>query len=176
MTISRRWICLVALASVACADAGDFRPLVAGDAAPHYSAVSLAGDSVSTAAFEGNVVLVNVWATWCIPCREEMPALERLQSERAADGLRVVGVNIDAHGDAQVRAFAEDFDISFTILLDPRATVTRAFRTTGVPESVLIGRDGRIAKRWIGAFDPFSTPALQAIDAALAAHRPTSPS
>jgi len=104
-----------------------------------------------------------------------MPALERLQSERAADGLRVIGVKIDAHGDGHVRAFAEDFDISFTILLDPRATVARTFRTTGVPESILIGRDGRIAKRWIGAFDPFSTPALQAIDAALA-NRPTSSS
>jgi cytochrome c-type biogenesis protein len=176
MTISRRWICLVALTAAACAAGGDFRPLVAGDPAPHYSAVSLAGDSVSIASFEGNVVLVNVWATWCIPCREEMPALERLQSKRATDGLRVVGVNIDAHGDGQVRAFAENFDISFTILLDPRATITRTFRTTGVPESILIGRDGRIAKRWIGAFDPFSTQALQAIDDALTANRPTSSS
>jgi peroxiredoxin len=105
-----------------------------------------------------------------------MPALERLQSDRWTDGMRVVGVNIDAHGDGPVRAFAEDFDISFTILLDPPATITRTFRTTGVPESILIGRDGRIAKRWIGAFDPFSTEASQAIDAALAANRPTSSS
>jgi cytochrome c-type biogenesis protein len=176
MTISRRWICLVALTAAACAAGGDFRPLVAGDPAPHYSAVSLAGDSVSIASLEGDVVLVNVWATWCIPCRKEMPALERLQSDRWTDGMRVVGVNIDAHGDGPVRAFAEDFDISFTILLDPPATITRTFRTTGVPESILIGRDGRIAKRWIGAFDPFSTEASQAIDAALAANRPTSSS
>lgn len=155
---------------VACADTNEFRPLVSGDPAPGYAAPSLAGDTVSIASLNGDVVLVNVWATWCIPCREELPALQRLHEQRRDDGLHIVGVSVDAHGEDQVRGFAEDLGISFTILLDPRGTVKRTFRTTGVPESILIGRDGRIVARWFGAFDPFSDAARQAIDGAIASH------
>jgi thiol-disulfide isomerase/thioredoxin len=144
-----------------------FRPLLPGGAAPDYAALSINGDSVSLAALEGDAILLNVWATWCIPCRDEMPALERLQRERGPEGLRVIGVNIDTQGDTQVRGFVEDIGITFTVLLDPRARVTRAFRTTGVPETILLDRRGFVAKRWIGAFDPFSNAAAREIDAAL---------
>lgn len=165
---------LLLMGFAACVGADEFRPLVSGDPAPDYGAHSLAGDTVSIASLAGEVVLVNVWATWCIPCREEMPALQRLHEQRREDGLRIVGVSVDSHGEDQVRGFAEDLGITFTILLDPRGTVKRAFRTTGVPESVLIGRDGRIVTRWFGAFDPFSVEARQVIDEAIAMHRVTS--
>lgn len=96
-----------------------------------------------------------------------MPALERLQRERGPEGLRVIGVSIDTQGDTQVLGFVEDIGITFTVLLDPRARVTRAFRTTGVPETILLDRRGFVAKRWIGAFDPFSNDAAREIDAVL---------
>ncbi len=155
------------LTLAACADSGDVAPLRPGATVPDYAAASLAGDTVSLASLRGEVVLLNVWATWCIPCREEMPALQRLHAEKAADGLRIVGVSIDAPG-AEVGGFAEDMGVGFTILHDPESRVTRAFRTIGVPESFLVSRDGVLLHRWIGPFDPADPANAQVIEEALA--------
>ncbi|MGH7462585.1 MAG: TlpA disulfide reductase family protein, partial [Longimicrobiales bacterium] len=92
---------LLALVNLACEappERVSIRALQAGDTAPKFAAVTLAGDTVSLSALRGRAVLLNVWATWCIPCRDEMPALETLHRERANDGLRVVSVSIDAAG------------------------------------------------------------------------------
>jgi cytochrome c-type biogenesis protein len=140
---------------MACGGSTEYRPLRTGDALPPYSARSLEGtDSVQVGQLEGPV-LVNVWATWCIPCRSEMPALQQLHQKWQDDGLQVVGINIDGgRSDAPVRAFLDDLGITFRNLRDPEDRVTRVFRLVGVPETLLIDRDGRIAQRWVGAFDP----------------------
>jgi peroxiredoxin len=138
-------------------DTGAIRRIQAGDPAPSYQAATLAGDTVSLASLRGEPVMLNIWATWCIPCREEMPALEALHRQYADAGLRIVGVSVDAAGlTRDIEAFLGDVGVTFTILHDPAERVTRQFRTIGVPETFLIDRDGVIVRRWIGKFDPFA--------------------
>lgn len=125
---------------------------VLADPAPAYAAARLDGSGeLSLADLRGEVVLLNGWATWCQPCREEMPLLQHLQEEYGDQGLRVVGVSID-RGEAagKIEQFAADTGVTFTLLHDPKNTFARAFRTTGVPETVLIGRNGEELYRWKG--------------------------
>jgi len=161
---------LAALLAGACEtpEPGAIRALQPGDEAPAYAAADMAGNAVSLADLRGEVVMLNIWATWCIPCREEMPDLERLHQEYEDAGLRVVGVSIDAAGLAgDVQHFTEQYGISFTILHDPAESVMRAFRARAVPETFLIDRQGRIVHRWIGKFDPFAPDALSAVQRTL---------
>lgn len=125
---------------------------VLADPAPAYAAATLDGSGeLSLADLRGEVVLLNGWATWCGPCREEMPLLQQLQEEYGDEGLRVVGVSID-RGEAagKIEQFAADTGVTFTLLHDPKNTFSRTFRTTGVPETLLIGRDGEVLYRWKG--------------------------
>lgn len=136
--------------------------------APAYAAASLDGGEVTLADLRGDVVLLNAWATWCKPCREEMPVLEQLHQRYGNEGLRVVGVSIDrGDADAKVREFAANAGVTFTLLRDPRNAFSRTFRTTGVPETLLIGRDGEILSRWKGPLDGGDADRA-AIEAALA--------
>ena len=152
----------------ACAAEEGYRPLKAGDAAPGYAAPRLGGDTVALAALRGRAVLLNVWATWCAPCRDEMPGLQALHERYHARGLEVVGASIDTRGAGDaVNSFVREFGITFTILHDADETVTRLFRTNGVP-TFLIDKDGRIAHRWIGRFEPLAPDAITRIEDALA--------
>lgn len=153
-----------AIVSAGCGtDLDAYRPLQAGDPAPAYSAANLAGDTVAIAALDG-VVLLNVWATWCPPCREEMPALQALHEQFGDRGLHIVGVTIDAAMDANaVQRFLDEIGITFLILHDPADRVSRQFRTAGVPETFLIDSDGRIVQRWIGRFDPLAADVVELV-------------
>ena len=143
-------------------------PAVVGQPAPSYAAVNLAGDSVSLADLRGKVVLLNVWATWCPPCREEMPGLEALHQELAPQGLRVVGVSIDRSGAGpEINSFLQDNGVTFPILHDADERVTRVFRTAGVPETFLIDADGTLLNRWIGKIDPASRSVREPVERAL---------
>jgi cytochrome c-type biogenesis protein len=125
------------------------------DQAPAYSAAMLDGTGeMSLDDLRGEVVLLNGWATWCQPCREEMPLLQTLQDEYGDQGLRVVGVSID-RGEAgeKITQFANETGVNFTLLHDPKNTFSRTFRTSGVPETVLIGRDGELLYRWKGPLE-----------------------
>lgn len=154
----------------ACGGSDDraFRPLQPGDAAPAWGARTLGGDSVTIGSLRGRTVLLNVWATWCPPCRAEMPALQSLAERYGDRGLDVVAVSID-HDAAAAAAFVDELDLSMRVLHDPHGRVTRAFRTTGVPESFLIDADGRIIRRWIGAFDPLAPDVIDLVESTLAA-------
>ena len=143
------WVALVLLALAA------FLPVRAAEPAPDFSAATLDGQGeLSLADLRGEVVLLNGWATWCRPCRQEMPVLQQLQQEYGDQGLRVVGVSID-RGDAaaKIEQFAADTGVTFTLLHDPKNTFARTFRTTGVPETMLIGRDGELLYRWKGPLE-----------------------
>jgi peroxiredoxin len=155
----KRVAAVLAVAALACSGEArqSYKPLAVGDAAPDYVVTPLAGDSVSLADLRGTTVMLNVWATWCIPCREEMPAMQRLHTQFADSGLTIIAVSVDDRGsDKSVQKFLDDKGIEFTVARDHGRRVSRAFRTIGVPETFLIDRQGIIVKRWIGEFDPSS--------------------
>jgi cytochrome c-type biogenesis protein len=125
--------------------------------APKYSAMTLDGKPAPLEEFRGNPAIVNVWATWCIPCRQEMPALEALYNKYSSQGLQIVGVSIDGPGTTQrIKSFIDRMEITYNILHDPDDKFSRAFRTIGVPESFLINAKGEIVHTWKGPFDAMS--------------------
>jgi peroxiredoxin len=136
--------------------------------APDWRARDLDGKPFALADLRGHVVVLNIWATWCAPCLREMPKLQALADDYAAQGLRVVGVSID-RGSAlpQVRSFIEELEIGFTILADPDQAVMTAFGALGVPETFLVDREGRLVHRWTGEFDPGAAAERARIDAVL---------
>ena len=122
-----------------------------GSRAPEFQAVHLStGRPASLADYRGKVLLLNIWATWCPPCRVEMPSLERLQRKLAGTDFRLVSVSIDKDDSTLVRRFAQELGLSFEILHDRPGAIQEAYQTTGVPESFVIDRDGRIVKKVIG--------------------------
>ena len=135
------------------------QPVTAGTVAPEFEVKDLDGDPARLSDHKGEVVLVNIWATWCLPCRDEMPSMERLYQEIGGQGFKIMAVSVDAElgqfdlagqpgGDIQV--FADSLGLTFPILHDPSGGIQRLYRTTGVPESFLIGRDGIIYKKVAG--------------------------
>jgi peroxiredoxin len=126
-----------------------------GRRAPDYTAVRLGTeDSVSLRqASDGKVTLVNIWATWCVPCKIEMPAMEKLYESLAPRGFAIAAVSIDEGPPEDVRRFGRDLGVTFDLLQDRSTRVQEAYQTTGVPESFLLDRNGVIVKRVIGAHD-----------------------
>lgn len=157
-------IALAVLAG-ACAEKAPATPGAVGTAAPTYGAVNMRGDSMELTAMKGEVVLLNVWATWCIPCRREIPELQALHQDLEARGLRVWGVSIDGgEADGDVTGFINDFKMTYTVLRDPAERVLSVFRIQGVPASYLIDREGVVRWRTIGPFkadDPQLQEALR---------------
>jgi thiol-disulfide isomerase/thioredoxin len=151
---------LAALVGVGWANRGSFLPLDVGSEAPAFSARDLQGRPVSLADLRGKVVLLNIWATWCGPCRAEMPSLQRLHQQLGPEGLVVVAVSVDAAAGSRdasgnpggdVAAFGRQYGLTFPLWHEPTGGIQRAYRTTGIPESFVIGRDGSIRKKVIGA-------------------------
>jgi len=139
-----------------------------GALAPAYATLSLAGDSVSLAKERGKVVLLNIWATWCHPCRSEIPELRVLHERYRAQGLQLIGVSVDTDGtDDTIRQFMQDFQMTFPIWRDPDERTSAIFRTVGVPATFLIDRAGVLRWRKIGPIAPNDTSLSNAIGRAL---------
>ena len=142
-----------------------------GQPAPRYAATTLAGDSVSTDALAGKVVLLNVWATWCAPCRAEIPYLQSLYEQHRAGGLEIVGVSVDARGqDEAIREFAQEFRVTYPIWRDPDERVQSLYMALGVPSSYLIDRTGTLRWRRLGTIRESDTTFTRALTAALASN------
>lgn len=147
----KTWACVLlavlVVGSACIPDDGRAIPRV-GRAAIEYPAATLDGDTVTLASLRGQVVLLNLWATWCVPCREETPYLQSLYEEYADEGLRVVGISLDT-GDAadQVAAFVDDYEVSYTILHDPQMRGMELYQVPGLPATFLIDREGTL--QWI---------------------------
>ena len=142
----------IALGGLALVLLGDVAPdpVVRGTAAPGFEAPLLDGrEVVDLDAYRGRVVLVNFWATWCKPCEDEMPAMERLYGELSPLGFELLAISVDKSA-PEVASFRERLDLSFPILLDPDEEISRAYQTTGYPESFLIDRDGTVLERYVG--------------------------
>lgn len=141
-----------------------------GAPAPSYRAVALGGDSVSLAAQRGKVVLFNVWATWCHPCRDEIPELQALHTKYQPRGLELVGVSVDSEGsDEAIKAFMKDFEMTYPVWRDPDERVSAQFLVVGVPATFLIDRDGVLRWRKTGPIQPNDTGLVSAIERALGA-------
>lgn len=162
-------------AALACTSGGDSSSgratggrVEVGAPAPSYRAVALNGDSVSLAAQRGKVVLFNVWATWCHPCRDEIPELQALHVKYQPRGLELVGVSVDAEGsDEAIKAFMKDFEMTYPVWRDPDERVSAQFLVVGVPATFLIDRDGVLRWRKTGPIQPRDTALVAAIERAL---------
>jgi thiol-disulfide isomerase/thioredoxin len=160
-----RWLLLVVV--MACAGSEPPARVEVGLEAPSYAARNLSGDSVSLALLRGKPVLLNVWATWCLPCKEEIPYLESLHAKHAAEGLQIVGVSVDARGEeSKITEFAKDFRMTYPIWRDPDERVNARFLAIGVPSTYLIDRDGILVWKHLGtlrATTPGFTAALEEV-------------
>lgn len=148
-------VVVVAFVLILMSDAGA-PPVVRGSAAPAFDLPRVEAGSETAAApglalssLEGDVVLINFWATWCEPCTSEMPAMERLYRSLEGQGFELVAVSIDEKP-ADAREFAERFGLSFPIVHDADQSVYKAYQTMGVPESLLVDGAGRIVERYVG--------------------------
>jgi peroxiredoxin len=124
-----------------------------GAPAPNFTLPDLNGKMVSLADYRGRVVLLNIWATWCAPCVEEMPSMEKLHQGLKDEKFVVLAVSIDDGGTDVVRPFMEKHKLSFQALTDSAGNINNLYQTTGVPESFVIDKQGRILEEIIGPRD-----------------------
>ena len=130
----------------------DIRPIRPGSEAPDFEAVNIVtGDTIALADYRGEVVLLNLWATWCAPCEQEMPAMQRLHELLGPQGLRIVAVSVDAIDPDQVLEWTRQRSLTFDILQDRTGRIERAYQTTGLPESFIIDRNGVITRKEISS-------------------------
>jgi peroxiredoxin len=118
--------------------------------APDFSVTDLSGKTVRLSALRGRVVVLNVWTTWCPPCRDEMPSMERLYRALAGPDFELLAVSEDDGGVDLVRRFVEELAVTFPVLYDPERQVGRRYGVWGYPETFVIDRAGRIVERVIG--------------------------
>ena len=164
----RRWLLLIAV--VGCAGKSGDAParVEVGIEAPSYAARNLQGDSVTLASLRGKPVLLNVWATWCLPCKEEIPYLQTLHEKHGAEGLQIIGVSIDARGDeTKITNFASDFRMTYPIWRDPDEKVNARFLAIGVPSTYLIDRNGVLLWKHLGTLRASSAGFQEALSKAL---------
>lgn len=146
-------------------------PVELGTKAPDFKAYTL--DSVpkqkTLADYRGKVLMINVWATWCLPCRVEMPSIEALNKEYAQKGLKIVAVSIDDPGtDSTIRAFVKQYGLTFEVLHDPQGKISEAYDITGYPETFIVGKDGVIRRKLMSATNWNAPEARALVDRLLA--------
>jgi peroxiredoxin len=168
-----KWLLLalaVALPEAAGADAFKELELIRPSralAAADFTVPGLTGQSLRLSEFKGKVVLLNFWATWCPPCKEEMPSMERLYRRDKDKGFTILAVSIDGGGPAPVAAFVKKLSLTFPIGLDPKLDVANQYAVRGLPATFLIDRRGSVAAVAIGPRDWDGKAAHAAIEALL---------
>src|SRR5579862_8394979 len=129
-------------------------PVAAGSQAANFKLEALDGHTVSLESLRGKVVFLNVWATWCGPCREEMPSMETLYEDfKDNKDFVMLAVSQDVKGRSMVAPYVEKNGYHFAILLDPENKISESYDISGVPETFIIDRKGQIVAHHMGAFD-----------------------
>lgn len=163
-------LCILTATGCASSEQGTAVPgkVAIGSPVPAYRAVSLSGDSVTLAGQRGKVVLLNVWATWCHPCRAEIPELRSIRETYEPRGFELIGVSVDADGaDDDIRQFMKEFRMAYPIWRDPEERVSTQFLVVGVPATFLIDRNGILRWRKTGPIARGDTSLRAAIERAL---------
>lgn len=177
MTVARQWALVAATIAVlgvglvagARLSGSSLELVRVGATTPEFHAATLDGTArlKSIADYKGEVVLINLWATWCGPCVIEMPSIQRLYDRYRGAGLKVVAVAVDDPGyEDRIHEFVAEHKLTFEILHDGSGRIEQAFQAQGIPATFLIGRDGRIRKFNLGAAD-WDSPANRAVVAQL---------
>ena len=135
-----------------------------GYLAPQFTLRNLKGNLVDLKSFNGQVVVLNFWATWCVPCRIEMPAFENLYRRYRSQGVTVLGVSLDKGGDEKVRKFVEEYQLSFPILMDSEGKAEKLYPSISIPFTFVIDKSGRIVARIDGAKNWESKETFEAIE------------
>ena len=142
----------------------DTEPAVEGKLAPDFTLKDLSGRPVQLSSLKGKVVLVNFWATWCPPCREEVPSLVKMNQAMQGKPFQLLAVSIDEGGRDAVTTFFKKSGSELPALLDTDGAVSRRYGTTGVPETFVINPKGVIMKKVVGGLDWSSPEVLAALE------------
>ena len=170
-----RWISVLILFSCAvlllalsgCSEPeSELQPVAAtptqGQPAPNFTLTDMEGAEVSLDGLRGKVVIVNFWATWCPPCREEMPSMEKLHQQFKDQGLVILAVNVEKDR-AALKNFLQQHGYSFPVLHDSKSAVQNLYKVFRFPESFIIDRNGQVVQKVIGAIDWTSGPVTKLI-------------
>lgn len=149
-----RGLLLVLLGALAwtIADTLRERSVNVGDRVPSFTLTADDGRTVRPADFQGKVLVLNFWATWCPPCLEELPSLNQFSREMRAQGVEVLGVSVD-HNEQEYKQFLQRFPVAFRTARDPGGSIAGEYGTTKYPETYIIGRDGRVVEKVISSQD-----------------------
>jgi len=148
VTSSILWAALLCIVGAAPAGAAELKPWTGG-AAPRLELRELDGREHRLSDYRGSVVLVNFWATWCAPCRDEMPSIQRLKEQLSGKSFVVLAVNLD-EPESRIRKFLAEMAVDFVVLLDPGKHAARAWNARVLPASFVVGTDGRIRYSLVG--------------------------
>lgn len=135
-----------------CTAASAQLPAWSGGPTPALRLQDLDGKAHTLADYRGKVVLINFWATWCAPCRYEMPSIEKLRASLMGRPFAVLAVNL-GEPEPRVRAFLQEVPLRFPVLLDPDAAAAKAWKVKALPATFVVGPDGRVRYRYIGELD-----------------------
>ncbi len=135
-----------------------------GFLAPDFTFPDMDGKPVSLSDFKGKVVFLNIWATWCGPCRIEMPDMEKLYQKFKKKDFVILAVSIDLQGKVVVKPFIEELKLTFPILLSPDGSIQRTYMVNALPSSFIINKSGRIVARITGARDWFGSDTVETFE------------
>ena len=156
-SVATVFLAAVLVASCAKQEGGSSAPAgrgAIGSEAPAFSLPDLNGNSVASSSLRGKVVILDFWATWCPPCRAEVPDLVRLQAKYRDQGLAVVGLSLDAGGAKDVQPFVEEHDVNYTMLIG-NEEITKAYGNISmIPTKFVLDRDGKVVQRFVGQTPP----------------------
>ncbi len=141
------------------------RSINAGDPAPEFSVVTEDGRTLTRASFGGKVLILNFWASWCQPCREETPSMEQLHRQLKEKGVVLLGISVDKSPE-KYKSFLKRYGVTFPTSHDPAMTVSDSYSTYRYPETYVIGRDGRVVEKIVGRknwMDPKFIKSLEAL-------------
>ncbi len=136
--------------------------------APGFTSDRLGGGKARLSDYQGKVILLNFWATWCMPCRMEMPSMESLRRKYKAQDFVVIAISTDDSGsEGRIASFVKRLNLGFPVLLDPQGEVSAIYKVSSLPASYLIDRNGKIAGRVVGSVDWASSDAFKIVESLL---------